>query len=67
MARIIGRLGSIGIGVETTRGTAVAPTFWVPVTGKDFDDKVDYIDNDSGMGNIMEKNEIGRASCRERV
>ena len=33
MARIIGRLGSIGIGVETTRGTAVAPTFWVPVTG----------------------------------
>ena len=57
MARIIGRLGSIGIGVETTRGTAVAPTFWVPVTGKDFDDKVDYIDNDSGMGNIMEKND----------
>lgn len=57
MARIIGRLGSIGIGVETTRGTAVAPAFWVPVTGKDFDDKVDYIDNDSGMGNIMEKND----------
>lgn len=57
MARIIGRLGSIGIGVEATRGTAVAPTFWVPVTGKDFDDKVDYIDNDSGMGNIMEKND----------
>lgn len=57
MTRIIGRLGSIGIGVEATRGTAVAPTFWVPVTGKDFDDKVDYIDNDSGMGNIVEKND----------
>lgn len=57
MARIIGRLGSIGIGVESTRGTSVAPTFWVPVTGKDFDDKVDYIDNDSGLGNIMEKND----------
>lgn len=57
MARIIGRLGSIGIGVESVRGTGVAPQFWVPVTGKDFDDKVDYIDNDSGLGNIMEKND----------
>lgn len=57
MTRIIGRLGSVGIAVETTRGTAVAPLFWVPVTGKDFDDKVDYIDNDSGMGNIVEKND----------
>lgn len=57
MARIIGRLGSVGIAAEVTRGTAVAPLFWVPVTGKDFDDKVDYIDNDSGMGNIVEKND----------
>jgi len=57
MSRIIGRLGSVGIAVEAVRGTAVAPLFWVPVTGKDFDDKVDYIDNDSGMGNIAEKND----------
>lgn len=57
MARIIGRLGSIGIAIEAVRGTAAAPQFWVPVTGKDFDDKVDYIDNDSGLGNIMEKND----------
>lgn len=57
MSRIIGRLGSIGIGIESVRGTSVAPSFWVPVTGKDFDDKVDYIDNDSGLGNIMEKND----------
>lgn len=60
MSRIIGRLGSIGLGVESVRGTSVAPTFWVPVTGKNFDDKVDFIDNDSGLGNIMEKNDAIR-------
>jgi len=53
MSRIIGRLGSIGIAIEATRGTSAAPQFWVPVTGKDFDDKSDYIDNDSGPGHIM--------------
>lgn len=60
MSRIIGRLGSIGIAIEATRGTSAAPQFWVPVTGKDFDDKSDYIDNDSGLGNIMEKNDAIR-------
>jgi hypothetical protein len=57
MAKIIGRLTSVGIGLESTRGTSVAPSYWVPVTGIDFDDKVGYIDNDSGFGRLEELNE----------
>lgn len=57
MARIIGRLGSVGIGVEGTRGTGVAADFWVPLQGYDYDDKVAYAKNDSGLGNIAENNE----------
>lgn len=56
MARIIGRLAKIGIGLESTRGTSVAPDYWVPVTEMDFDEKVEYVDNDSGLGRIEEKN-----------
>ena len=52
MGKIIGRLTSVGLGKESTRGTAVAPTFWVPVQSIDIDDKAEYIDNDSGFGKI---------------
>lgn len=57
MAKIIGRTGAIGIAVEVTRGTAVAPTFFVPVQSYSFDDKVEYIKNDSAMGRIEEFND----------
>ena len=57
MTKIIGRLSTIGIGVEGTRGTSVAADYWVPVTNLDFDDKVEYADNDSGFGRIEELND----------
>ena len=57
MAKIIGRTGAIGIAVESTRGTAVAPTFFVPVQSYSFDDKVEYVKNDSAMGRIEEYND----------
>lgn len=56
MAKIIGRTGAIGIGVEATKGTSVAPAFWVPVKSYSFDDKVEYVKNDSAMGRIEENN-----------
>lgn len=56
MAKIIGRTGAIGFGVEATRGTAVAPTFWIPVQSYSYDDKVGYLKNDSAMGRIEEFN-----------
>src|SRR3954447_11004859 len=30
MSKIIGRLKSVGVGVESSSGTAVSPTFWIP-------------------------------------
>lgn len=52
MARIIGRLTKIGLGKETVRGTAVAPTYWIPVLDLGFDDKIELKDNESGFGNL---------------
>ena len=57
MTKVIGRLSQIGIGAESTRGTSVASDYTVPVTNIDFDDKVEYADNDSGFGRIEEKND----------
>jgi len=54
MPRIIGRLTKIGIGKETVRGTAVAPTYWVPVRELDFDDQTELTSNESGYGNIVD-------------
>lgn len=52
MTRIIGRLTSVGIAKEGTRGTAVAPVYFVPVRSLDFEDRVDTKDNESGFGTI---------------
>ena len=52
MAKVIGRTGAIGIAVEGTKGTPLAPTFFVPVQSYSFDDKVEYVKNDSAMGRI---------------
>lgn len=57
MSRVIGRLSAVGIGKESTKGTSVAPTYWVGITSLDFDDKVEYIDNDSAFGRIEELND----------
>lgn len=57
MAKVIGRTGAIGIAVEATKGTTLAPTFWVPVKSYSFDDKVEYVKNDSAMGRIEENND----------
>lgn len=52
MTRIIGRLTKLGLGREATRGTSVAPTYWLPVLDLGFDDKFDLKDNESGFGNL---------------
>lgn len=57
MARVIGRLSAVGIVKEAVRGTALAPTYWVGIQSLDFDDKVEYIDNDSSFGRIEELND----------
>ena len=56
MAKRIGRTGAVGIGVESTQGTKVAATYWVPVEEYSYDDKVTKISNTSAMGRIEEIN-----------
>lgn len=60
MARKIGRLIDVGIAKEATRGTVVAPTFWLPKLEFDFDDKDENVDNESSYGVIhrISDNEI---------
>lgn len=52
MAKHIGRLYNIGIGKESTRGTAVAATYWLPKMELSLDDKVEVVVDESSIGII---------------
>ncbi len=54
MANIIGRLMAVGLGKETARGTAVAPTFFVPQTEFSVMDRDEKIMDNSALGRIEE-------------
>src|SRR4051812_45000812 len=46
----LGALGYVGYGVESVEGTAVAPTFYLPVNSFSFDDSNDFIVPDQIRG-----------------
>jgi hypothetical protein len=50
MSKFVGRRGSLGVAVETARGTAVAPTFWIPYVTMSFGDKVEEVREEQGFG-----------------
>ena len=50
----IGRKLEVGIGKESSRGTAVTPTYWLMKTKASVEDQVDYVDNDESFGNISD-------------
>lgn len=50
MAKVTGRLVSAGLGVETTRGTSVAPSYWVPDTTFSFQDVNTKAPDDNAFG-----------------
>ncbi len=54
MANIIGRLMAVGLGKETTRGTAVAPAFFIPQTEFSVFDRDEKIMDNSALGRIEE-------------
>lgn len=54
MANIIGRLEDVGLAPEASRGTPVAPTYWLAVDNKDFDDKANVIMDDGSLGILGE-------------
>lgn len=50
MAPILGRTQSVGLGKETTAGTAVAPTVWLPHQDLTIEDRKDVITDNSALG-----------------
>lgn len=52
MAKIIGARVAVGMGKESVRGTAVAPTYWVPWVSINFDDKVAKFVSEEALGVI---------------
>lgn len=54
MAAQSGRKIAVGLGLEATRGTAVAPAFWTKHLEVDFQQKADKELNESGLG-VLDK------------
>lgn len=54
LVKFVGRRTEIGIAKESTRGTAVNPTFWMPTSTISFDEKVAKVRSEEGFGNIQE-------------
>lgn len=52
MAKYIGRRVQVGLGLEATRGTAVAATYTMPKTNFTFDDKANKARSMENFGNI---------------
>lgn len=57
MAKFVGRLIDLGIGRETSRGTGVAPAFWVPKINFSFEDKVVKARSLVGLGKLADSEE----------
>lgn len=54
MPKAIGRLVNLGIGKETTRGTAVTPTYWLFKTELDWQEKIEQAIEESSVGVIAD-------------
>lgn len=52
MTKYIGRLVNLGLAKETVRGTAVAPTYWVPKANLTFFDRSSKLDYRQSYGTI---------------
>jgi hypothetical protein len=57
MSRITGGRVNLGVARETTRGTCVNPTFWIPWVNFTFDDKVTSVDSAEALGVIEDSHE----------
>ena len=58
MTKFVGRLGTLGIAIEATRGVPVAPTYWLPFVTMSFYDKTTTQREEQGMGNIADSDSI---------
>jgi hypothetical protein len=54
MVKAIGRLVNLGIGKETTRGTAVAPTYWLFKSDLNYQEKIEQAIEEASTGVIAD-------------
>lgn len=54
MSKFVARRGSLGLAIEATRGTAVAPTFWVPWAEMSFFERTETAREEQGQGVIAD-------------
>lgn len=52
MAKFIGRRGTVGLAKESSAGTIVSPTLYIPYTSISFDDKIEGVTEESSLGRI---------------
>lgn len=72
MTKFAGRRGQLGIAVESSRGTPVNPTFWVPRVTMSFKDEVEEVREEQSMGVIadndskyvVQKRGAGEVECQ---
>jgi len=50
MSKFVGRKGTLGLAIESSRGTAVAPTFWIPWSTMSFRDVVEEAREEQAFG-----------------
>lgn len=55
--QFVGRRVSVGVGMESTPGTEVAPTDWISQTKLDFQRKTTVIQNEGAMGRVEKYND----------
>ena len=58
MTKFIGRRGTLGIAIESSRGTPVNPTYWLPYVTMSFKDSTVTAREDQGLGNIADSDSL---------
>ena len=58
MTKFIGRRGTLGIGIEASKGTAVTPTYYLPYVTMSFIDKATVVAEEQGMGVIADQDSV---------
>ncbi len=73
MSKIIGRQDSIGIGKESSRGSAIAASYWVPWMELKLDSMVDTVTNEASLG-VLESSDaqaitrkFGEATIKTKI
>lgn len=54
MSKFVGRMGKLGLAIETTRGTPVNPTHWVPFATNSFKETIEEARETQGLGRIAD-------------